>query len=156
MNPPIVAQRESPEAATVDKLERCWQREFGGSLWAWDEAWLWGNDNGYATFENCVNLPIPVLAPGQACMAAASVPSQGTRHGCVATLDRAVWQVRRVSAERRHARPLVQASAEQRPPFRRLVGVSRTAPVETETPVMRGFRVIGAPRFELGTSSPPD
>ena len=27
---------------------------------------------------------------------------------------------------------------------------------ESESPVLRGFLAIGAPRFELGTSSPPD
>ena len=30
------------------------------------------------------------------------------------------------------------------------------APRTEKTPPERGFRLIGAPRFELGTSSPPD
>jgi hypothetical protein len=35
-----------------------------------------------------------------------------------------------------------------------LIGPTPPAPCQTESPGLRGFRRVGAPRFELGTSSP--
>ena len=35
------------------------------------------------------------------------------------------------------------------------MGATAPPPRKTESPGLRGFRPIGAPRFELGTSSPP-
>ena len=58
---PILVATDSPLALSVDRLEGRWILEFGGRRFAWDEAWLWGDSDGYALFEHSFR-----FAPGTA------------------------------------------------------------------------------------------
>ncbi len=57
MRLPELVTPDSPSSSDIATLERRWRGEFGGTSFAWDEAWLWPPLDGYAIFECHPRLP---------------------------------------------------------------------------------------------------